>query len=119
MPPILYSFRRCPYAMRARLAIYASGVRVEIREVLLRDKPPELLAISPQATVPVLQHGTHVLTQSLDIMLWALTQNDPRHLLHGDFHSLIAENDGAFKKALDGYKYPQRYPHATPEEHRQ
>ena len=75
--PILYSFRRCPYAMRARLALWQSGVRVELREVVLRDKPAELLAISPKGTVPVLQFsdGT-VIEQSLDIMLWALAQSD-------------------------------------------
>ena len=76
--PVLYSFRRCPYAMRARLALLASGVRCELREVVLKNKPADMLAASPKGTVPVLvlDDGT-VLAQSLDIMLWALRQSDP------------------------------------------
>jgi glutathione S-transferase len=116
-PPVLYSFRRCPYAMRARLAIAVSGQQVELREVLLRDKPAEMLAASPKATVPVLVlPGSKVIDESLDIMLWALRQNDPERWLvpvHGsmaEMLALIAENDGGFKKSLDRYKYPNRYP---------
>ncbi|RYX95781.1 MAG: glutathione S-transferase [Comamonadaceae bacterium] len=116
MLPVLYSFRRCPYAMRARLAIAASGVQVEHREVVLRDKPQALIDASPKATVPVLvlPDGL-VVEQSLDIMLWALRQNDPHRWLAPESLSgmlaLIAENDGDFKRHLDRYKYPNRYPH--------
>ncbi|MBD3666472.1 MAG: glutathione S-transferase N-terminal domain-containing protein, partial [Kangiella sp.] len=76
--PILYSFRRCPYAMRARLALDVSGTQVALREVVLRDKPAEMLEVSPKATVPVLvlTDGT-VIDESLDIMHWALARNDP------------------------------------------
>ena len=114
--PILYSFRRCPYAMRARLALLVSGLVCELREVALRSKPAEMLAISPKGTVPVLQlpHG-QVLEQSLDIMLWALGQHDPLGWLAQDPEQLtrqmawIAACDGDFKAHLDRYKYPNRY----------
>ncbi|MEJ8809616.1 glutathione S-transferase [Variovorax ureilyticus] len=117
--PVLYSFRRCPYAMRARMAIAASGQHCELREVVLRDKPAELLAASPKGTVPVLvdPHGI-VIDQSLDIMLWALRSNDPEGWLrpaHGTLDgmlALVAECDGTFKRHLDGYKYPDRQPEA-------
>jgi glutathione S-transferase len=113
---VLYSFRRCPYAMRARLAIAASGLVCELREVLLREKPPELIAASAKATVPVLvtTAGT-VIAESLDIMLWALRQNDPQHWLAPTIDSpdsalqLIARFDEGFKPHLDRYKYPGRY----------
>ncbi|MEQ1540359.1 MAG: glutathione S-transferase [Sphingorhabdus sp.] len=107
--PILYSFRRCPYAMRARLAIAVSGVQVELREVVLRDKPTELIEASAKATVPVLvlPNGV-VIDESLDIMRWALGQNDPEGWLAGDAQDLIVQNDGPFKAALDRYKYPHR-----------
>jgi UPF0176 protein len=108
--PILYSFRRCPYAMRARMALVYSGIRVELREIVLRDKPEELLSISPKATVPVLQlPDGHVIDESLDIIDWALRQNDPDNWLLGAVSALIATNDGPFKAALDRYKYPNRY----------
>ena len=108
--PILYSFRRCPYAMRARMAIAASGVTVELREVVLRDKPPEMVAASPKATVPVLLlSGGKIIDQSLDIMRWALGQNDPQGWRANDGDALIAENDGRFKVALDAYKYPDKH----------
>lgn len=114
--PILYSFRRCPYAMRARMALAVSAQTCELREVLLRDKPPELIAASAKASVPVLilPHG-EVLHESLDVMLWALHQHDPQHWLRpelGDMASmlgLIAHNDGNFKRQLDRYKYPHRF----------
>ena len=114
--PVLYSFRRCPYAMRARLALLASGQRCELREVVLRDKPPELLAASPKATVPVLvlDDGS-VIAQSLEIMLWALCRNDPQHWLSpgngmpAEMLALIEACDGGFKRDLDRYKYPGRY----------
>ena len=111
--PILYSFRRCPYAMRARLALATSGLSYELREVALRSKPPDLLAASPKGTVPVLvlPDGA-VIDESLDVMLWALRQYDPDGWLAGDVDGmlvLIAENDGDFKRHLDRYKYPNRY----------
>lgn len=115
--PILYSYRRCPYAMRARMAIWAANIQVEVREISLREKPAHLLQISPKGTVPVLQlPDSTVLEQSLDIMQWALAQNDPQGWLNADpeaMSQLIALNDGDFKKALDRYKYPDRYPEHT------
>lgn len=109
--PVLYSFRRCPYAIRARMALWAAGIAVELREVKLAAKPPELLAASPKATVPVLvlADGT-VIDQSLDIMRWALEQNDPDGWLASADAELIAANDGPFKHHLDRAKYPGRYP---------
>jgi len=114
--PILWSFRRCPYAMRARLAIRAAGVRVELREILLRDKPAAFLAESPTATVPALRLSNRVLDESLDIMLWALEQNDPAGLLDMPDAGwrLIAANDGPFKAALDRTKYASRFPDTDP-----
>jgi len=110
--PILYSFRRCPYAMRARLAIASSGVVVEHREILLRDKPQAFLQASPKGTVPVVVIGDRVIEESLDIMHWALHQNDPENWLDcpTDAHALIDRADGAFKTALDRYKYASRHP---------
>lgn len=109
--PILYSFRRCPYAIRARLALAVSRIAVEHREVKLRDKPAEMLAASPKGTVPVLvlPDGA-VIDESIDIMRWALATNDPEDWLAGDDPTLIAANDGAFKGHVDRYKYPERYP---------
>ena len=115
--PVLYSFRRCPYAMRARLALATSGQACALREVVLRNKPAALLAASAKGTVPVLvlPDGT-LLEQSLDIMLWALRRHDPGQYLVPDMGSaadmlaLIAECDGPFKQALDHCKYPERYP---------
>ena len=117
--PVLYSFRRCPYAMRARLALRASGVLYEHREIVLKHKPAHLLALSPKGTVPVLwlRHDVDqpVLAQSLDIMLWALRQHDPQVWLPATedlwTHTMarIASNDGPFKHHLDRYKYPQRF----------
>ena len=113
--PILYSFRRCPYAMRARLALAYAGIGCELREVRLRDKPAALLQASPKGTVPVLvlPDGT-VIEQSLDIMRWALAQHDPDGWLHTgpltEQLALIDGNDRQFKPALDRCKYPERYP---------
>jgi glutathione S-transferase len=117
-PPILYSFRRCPYAIRARLALLLAGVAVELREVDLKHKPADLLALSPAATVPVLDlGGGEVLTQSLDIVRWALGQHDPDGWLsRGDAArdaQLVALTDGEFKQALDRTKYPERFPEQT------
>ena len=114
--PILYSFRRCPYAMRARMALLSSGQRCALREVVLRDKPPELLEASPKGTVPVLvlPDGS-VIDESYAIMKWALAGNDPDGWLSpalgsvAEIDTLIAENDDDFKHHLDRYKYPDRY----------
>lgn len=109
----LYSFRRCPYAMRARMALRYSGVPVDIVEVSLKAKPAEMLAISPKGTVPVLDAGGQVIDESLEIMRWALAQNDPQDwLLDGDSRiaELIEANDQGFKVHLNRYKYAERYP---------
>lgn len=116
--PILYSFRRCPYAIRARLAVCHAGLAVELREVDLKRKPAALLAVSHQATVPVLDAGLgQVLTQSLDIMHWALAQaSDAGWLRRGDhaaLRQLVNTTDGDFKHWLDRYKYAERYPERT------
>ena len=120
----LYSFRRCPYAMRARLRLLFAGMKVELREVVLKNKPPQMLAISPKGTVPVLQltDGT-VIDESRDIMLWALEQNDSRNLLdkavRTEADALIDQNDNEFKYWLDRYKYADRHLEMTQEEYRQ
>ena len=111
--PVLYSFRRCPYAIRARLALHYAGIACELREVVLRDKPAEMLELSPKGTVPVLwlPHGD-VIDESLDVMLWALAQHDPDGWLAADRRAadaLITGNDDEFKVWLDRYKYPDRY----------
>ncbi len=108
--PILYSFRRCPYAMRARLALLVAGIDCELREVKLSAKPAALLAASAKGTVPVLVlPDSAVIDESLDIMRWALRQHDPERWLDGDDAALIAANDGPFKHHLDRYKYPERH----------
>jgi glutathione S-transferase len=108
--PILYSFRRCPYAMRARMALLVSGTICDLREVKLRDKPAELIELSPKATVPVLLvPNGQVIDQSIDIMHWALTRNDPENWLESADDPLITANDGPFKFHLDRYKYPNRH----------
>ena len=113
----LYSFRRCPYAMRARLALRYSGVVVDIVEVSLKAKPAEMLALSAKGTVPVLSVDGRVIDESLDIMRWALAQNDPQDWLLKDdpagteqIARLIEENDTRFKVHLNRYKYAERYP---------
>lgn len=110
--PILWTFRRCPYAMRARLAIQSAGRPVELREILLRDKPDPFLAASPKGTVPVVQDGDAVIAESRDVMLWALRHNDPEAWLDmpPDGHTLIDNCDGPFKSALDHTKYAVRFP---------
>ncbi|NWA69943.1 glutathione S-transferase N-terminal domain-containing protein [Pseudomonas reactans] len=118
---LLYSFRRCPYAMRARLALRYSGIPVHIVEVSLKAKPAEMLALSPKGTVPVLNVDGQVIEESLEIMQWALAQNDPDNwLLHGDpaVFALIAENDQSFKYYLNRYKYAERYPEQPMEQYR-
>jgi len=123
---ILYSFRRCPWAMRARLALRYSECPVEVREVSLKAKPPELLALSPKGTVPVLSADDQVLDESLDIMRWALARHDPQDwLLHADpsaaqaADALIVRNDRDFKAQVNLYKYAERYPQHTREDYRQ
>ena len=114
--PVLYSFRRCPYAMRARLALAHAGLACELREINLRNKPQALLDASAKGTVPVLvlANGT-VIDQSLDVMLHALQSNDPDGWLAPtqgnlkDMLALIGRNDSFFKQALDRCKYPERY----------
>ena len=115
--PILWSFRRCPYAMRARLALASSGIRYEHREILLRDKPAAFLASSPKGTVPVVVDGDDVIEESLDIMQWALAQNDPENWLDVPqaAHDLIVTCDGPFKTSLDRYKYSSRIADAKAE----
>lgn len=115
--PILYSFRRCPYAMRARMGLMISETKVVLREVVLRDKPSAMIAASPKATVPVLvMPDGSVIDQSIDIMRWALRQNDPQHWLEYEeqANALIEQADGSFKTALDRYKYHSRYDDADP-----
>ena len=109
--PILYTFRRCPYAIRARMALAAAGVSCELREVVLKDKPDAMLALSPKGTVPVLQLSDRIIDESLDIMIWALA-NSSSDLWAEELHSsdLIKHNDGEFKANLDKYKYYDRYP---------
>ena len=118
----LYSFRRCPYAMRARMAIKVAGIEMELREVVLRDKPDAMLEASAKGTVPVvvLPDG-QVIDESLDVMRWALAENDPDGWLSPDrgvMDALIADNDGPFKHHLDRFKYATRYEDANPVVHR-
>lgn len=124
--PILYSYRRCPYAMRARMAMVDAGINFEVREISLRNKPASMLNLSPKGTVPVLLlPDGRVLEQSLDIMLWAYQLNPvPHRVLWNQDHSAVNEkmaawfklNDNVFKKLLDAYKYPERYPAQSHEE---
>jgi glutathione S-transferase len=116
--PVLYSFRRCPYAMRARLAVSIAGIACELREIKLSAKPEAMLAASPKGTVPVLvlADGT-VIDESFDIMRWALAANDPEGWLLREDAALIAANDGSFKRDLDRFKYPERH-QADPMAHR-
>ena len=112
--PLLYTFRRCPYAIRARLAIAISGVSVDLYEVDLKAKPACMLQLSAKATVPVLRlPDGSVIDESLDIMLWAFQQHDPLDMLpdfSNEARALIKRNDTEFKHVLDRYKYPERYP---------
>jgi len=101
---ILYNFRRCPYAMRARMGLVMAGISFETKDVDFKNKPARMLELSPKGTVPVLvTDDGHVIDESLDIVKWAYG-NDSFN------HNLIADNDGWFKSALDRYKYPTRYP---------
>jgi len=124
--PLLYTYRRCPYAIRARMALLQAGVAFEAHEIALRDKPPAMLAVSPEGTVPVLvlPNGT-VLEQSLDIMRWAFAQraDDQQRWASAQSPANVALQqacDGPFKHHLDRYKYPQRFADAKdPQHHRQ
>ena len=121
--PVLYSFRRCPYAMRARMALHDVGIQCEIREVSLKHNPQALLDISPKATVPVLQlPDGDILDESFDIMRQALTRCDPDgwwpepQPLQEQIVALVEQNDGVFKYHLDRYKYPDRF-NSDPDAH--
>lgn len=128
--PILYSYRRCPYAIRARMALKLAGIDVEIREISLRDKPVHLLEISSKATVPVLilPDGS-VIDESLEIMFWAMQKvasnamrekNDAlQPNIHAASRALVLMNDTEFKNNLDCYKYPERHPDKLQLEYRQ
>jgi len=124
--PLLYSFRRCPYAMRARMALHYAGIKTVLREVVLRHKPQEMLELSAKATVPVLllDDGT-VIDESLDIMHWALSVSDKEGWYAGlneqqlvKANKLIADNDNEFKANLDHYKYADRFPDLSLQESR-
>ncbi len=126
--PRLYSFRRCPYAMRARLGLVFAGLHVELREIVLRNKPAQMLAISPKGTVPVLQLPAvgdapcQVIEESREILEWALQHNDPHGVLKTDLagaQALIEQNDNEFKHWLDRYKYADRHPDFTQLEYRE
>lgn len=121
--PVLYTFRRCPYAIRARMALKYASVNCELREVALRNKPPAMLAISSKGTVPVLQlTDGSIIDESLDVMLWALKQADPDiwlNVAEQETENLIQQNDQEFKKYLDRYKYFQQYPEQPQSVYRQ
>ena len=120
MTPILQSFRRCPYAMRARLAAVSAAVKGELREIQLRNKPTAFLEVSASGTVPCLVTADGVIDESLDIMKWALAQNDPEEWLEmpQEGWAWIARADGPFKQALDQTKYQTRYPDSDSTEQR-
>jgi glutathione S-transferase len=119
--PVLYSFRRCPYAVRSRLALQISKQVYELREVSLKNKPPELLQASPKGTVPVLiDIDGRIIDESIDIMLWSLTKQDPENWLSPQYGTLlnmkelINQCDQDFKYHLDRYKYPNRFQDIDP-----
>ena len=121
--PCLYSFRRCPYAMRARFGLLFAEFQVELREITLKHKPIQMLNISPKGTVPVLQLSDDVvIEESREIMVWALEQQDPQRLLNAntlhEANILIDKNDNEFKYWLDRYKYADRYLEMTQTEYR-
>ncbi|MBC7601645.1 MAG: glutathione S-transferase N-terminal domain-containing protein [Ramlibacter sp.] len=114
-PPLLYTYRRCPFAMRARMALLQAGIEFDAHEISLRDKPADMLRLSPKGTVPVmvLPNG-QVIDESLDIMRWAFDGRDAsgwwQRAQSPGCRTLIELNDGPFKQLLDAYKYPQRQP---------
>ena len=120
--PVLYTFRRCPYAIRARMALAYAGIKYELREVVLRDKPPSMLELSAKGTVPVLQLEGNVIDESLEVMDWALGLNDPDDWKAVDLRmqsELVSQCDDEFKHWLDRYKYADRYPERSAEYYRQ
>ena len=121
--PILYSFRRCPYAMRARMALILASKKCELREILLKNKPEEMLKISSKGTVPVLQFQDRVLDESLDIISWAMESDAPSVHIYSEAEELLSLKliqlfDSNFKHHLDRYKYSSRYD-VDPKEHQQ
>ena len=121
--PILYSFRRCPYAMRARMALILASKECELREILLSKKPTEMLKISSKGTVPVLQFSNDVLDESLDIISWAMESHAPSVHIYSEAEELLSLKliqlfDSNFKYHLDRYKYSSRYD-VDPKEHQQ
>ncbi|WP_232775132.1 MULTISPECIES: glutathione S-transferase [unclassified Shewanella] len=125
--PVLYSLRNCPYAMRARLAIYASGQQVQLRDLVLSNKPAEMLEVSPKGTVPVLVTSNgQVIEESLEVMLWAFEQSDPDDFLDkanqnvlDEMLGIIAIFDNEFKGHLEHYRAAKRYHEPTLPEHRE
>ena len=121
MTPILYSFRRCPYAMRARMALILASKECELREILLKNKPDEMLEISSKGTVPVMQFADKVLDESLDIISWAMESPASNVYIYNGTEELLSEElirlfDSKFKYHLDRYKYSSRYG-ADPKNH--
>jgi glutathione S-transferase len=120
--PKLYTYRRCPYAIRSRLALYQAKIDYESIEISLKDKPSDFLELSPKGTVPVLvDNNGVVIEESLEIMFWALNKSDPENWILNDNNlsqKLINENDFNFKKNLDKYKYADRYPEYPKEYYR-
>lgn len=123
--PVLYSFRRCPFAIRARMALFNSDIKVELREISLKNKPQAMLDVSSKGTVPILVAEDEVIDESLDIMLWALTINDPDGWISQYSETsnttalqLITRNDEEFKAWLDKYKYADRHPEFSQEYYR-
>ena len=118
---VLYTFRRCPYAIRARMALAYANIHCELRELMLKDKPADMLKHSPKGTVPVLITADgKVIDESLEVMLWALKQSDVDNWLADLIQSqtLIQTNDEEFKPLLDRYKYADRYPELSAQQHR-
>ena len=112
--PVLYSFRRCPYAMRARMAIILSSVECELREILLKNKPEQMLSLSPKGTVPVLAFDNTVLDESMDVINWAFAKDSSKFLKYSSSESKLSIYfvelfDAKFKYHLDRYKYASRY----------
>ena len=126
--PLLYTYRRCPYAMRARMALLQAGLPFNACEIVLRRKPATLLQASPKGTVPVLvvPEGL-VIDQSWDIVQWALTHPLARpQASHwwaaadtDENQRLLQDNDSTFKYHLDRYKYPERFADIPPEDRQQ
>ena len=121
--PILYSFKRCPYAMRARMALYLAEIKCEIREIRLSNKPEHMLEISPKGTVPILILEDKVIDESYDIVNWVIKKHDIfNDNLRSDqinlTESLIKIFDEEFKYHLDRYKYSTRYENTDSDFHK-